>query len=70
MSERAPWSKTSWRNYPVVQQPKWPDQAEYERAQQEIALMPPLVFAGEIRMLKNMLADAARGQAFLLQGGV
>ncbi len=31
--------------------------------------MPPLVFAGEIRSLKEMLAKAVTGDAFLLQGG-
>ncbi len=31
--------------------------------------MPPLVFAGEARRLKSLLADVAAGRAFLLQGG-
>ena len=31
--------------------------------------MPPLVFAGEARRLKSQLADAAQGNAFVLQGG-
>ena len=31
--------------------------------------MPPLVFAGEARRLKSLLADVAAGKAFLLQGG-
>ena len=30
---------------------------------------PPLVFAGEARELKSQLAEVARGEAFLLQGG-
>lgn len=36
---------------------------------QQINSLPPLVFAGEIRKLRERLADAARGDAFLLQGG-
>jgi 3-deoxy-7-phosphoheptulonate synthase len=31
--------------------------------------MPPLVFAGEARRLKSLLADVSDGKAFLLQGG-
>ncbi len=34
-----------------------------------IAKLPPLVFAGEIRTLKGLLAKATEGKAFLLQGG-
>jgi len=63
------WTKSSWKNYPALQQPKWPDQAAYQKAIDEIASMPPLVFAGEVRSLKAMLADAVEGKAFLLQGG-
>jgi 3-deoxy-7-phosphoheptulonate synthase len=35
----------------------------------EIASMPPLVFAGECRTLQDRLAAAARGDAFIVQGG-
>ena len=35
----------------------------------DLRRMPPLVFAGEVRTLKAELAKAARGEAFLLQGG-
>ncbi|HSH12619.1 MAG TPA: 3-deoxy-7-phosphoheptulonate synthase, partial [Desulfurivibrionaceae bacterium] len=41
------WSKTSWRNFPALQQPNWPDPAEHEQVVAEIAELPPLVFAGE-----------------------
>ena len=34
-----------------------------------LAQNPPLVFPGEIRRLRNALAKAARGTAFVLQGG-
>jgi 3-deoxy-7-phosphoheptulonate synthase len=63
------WSKLSWREHAALQQPNWPDQKMYEQVLQEISLLPPLVFAGEIRSLKEMLAEAADGRAFLLQGG-
>jgi 3-deoxy-7-phosphoheptulonate synthase len=35
----------------------------------QLSKYPPLVFAGEARRLKNELAKASRGEAFLLQGG-
>ncbi len=63
------WTKSSWQNHSALQQPKWPDPVQYQSAVDEISRMPPLVFAGEVRSLKAMLADAVEGNAFLLQGG-
>ena len=63
------WTKTSWRNFTALQQPNWPDQTDYDNALETISKLPPLVFAGEIRDLKAMLANACSGKAFLLQGG-
>ena len=63
------WNKTSWRNFPALQQPNWPDKQAFEEVVQTISRLPPLVFAGEIRELKRQLAMAAEGEAFLLQGG-
>ncbi|PZE76743.1 class II 3-deoxy-7-phosphoheptulonate synthase [Curtobacterium sp. MCBD17_019] len=58
-----------WRTLPIKQQPAWPDPIAAEAASAEIATFPPLVFAGEVDVLRDRLAAAARGQAFLLQGG-
>lgn len=58
-----------WRTLPIKQQPQWPDSTAVATASAEIATMPPLVFAGEVDMLRDRLARAARGDAFLLQGG-
>ncbi len=69
MNGKKNWSKGSWRNFPVLQQPNWPDPQAFQSAQTTIAELPPLVFAGEIRDLKRQLAKAAHGEAFLLQGG-
>ena len=63
------WTKTSWKKFQVYQQPNWPDQSSVEKVINELSLLPPLVFAGEIRSLKAMLAKAVTGEAFLLQGG-
>jgi 3-deoxy-7-phosphoheptulonate synthase len=58
-----------WRTLPIKQQPQWPDASAVEAASAEIAALPPLIFAGEVDVLRERLAAAARGQAFLLQGG-
>lgn len=59
----------AWRELPIKQQPNWPDPAAVERASATIAALPPLVFAGEVDMLRERLAKVAQGKAFLLQGG-
>ena len=58
-----------WRTLPISQQPAWPDPDAVAAASAEIATLPPLVFAGEVDILRERLAKAARGEAFLLQGG-
>lgn len=58
-----------WRTLPVKQQPEWPDQNAVEAVSRDLASFPPLVFAGEVDNLRDRLAAAANGQAFLLQGG-
>src|SRR6187431_3538787 len=58
-----------WRTLPIKQQPNWPDTDAVSAVSAEIATLPPLVFAGEVDILRERLARAARGDAFLLQGG-
>jgi 3-deoxy-7-phosphoheptulonate synthase len=58
-----------WRTLPIKQQPEWADPDAAGAASAEIATMPPLVFAGEVDVLRDRLARASRGEAFLLQGG-
>lgn len=59
----------NYRNLEAAQQPTWPDLKKLEEVKAILATYPPLVFAGEVDILKNRLAQAASGQAFLLQGG-
>ncbi|MBO0889911.1 MAG: 3-deoxy-7-phosphoheptulonate synthase class II [Acidothermales bacterium] len=54
---------------PARQQPEWPDAAEVERVSDELRALPPLVVATECDQLRDRLAAAAGGEAFLLQGG-
>lgn len=51
------------------QQPSYDDPAALAAAVERLRTLPPLVFAGECDDLKGKIAAAARGEAFLLQGG-
>lgn len=64
-----PWDPGRWRTLAAAQQPRWPDGDGLEEAIAELSKLPPLVFAGEARALRSALAQAARGEAFLLQAG-
>ena len=63
------WNKSSWRDLKIKQQPTYPDISKLKKTEEEISKFPPLVFAGEVRKLKNELAKVCEGKAFLLQGG-
>ena len=63
------WSPEGWREKPILQQPNWPDAAPLAKAEARLSNSPPLVFAGEARNLRDKLAEACEGRAFLLQGG-
>lgn len=68
----APWSPTSWQSAsggPAAQQPNYPDPAALTKVIEQLAKLPPLVTSWEIESLKSQLAEAARGERFLLQGG-
>ena len=63
------WSPASWCERPISQQPDYPDAAALEQALDEVRALPPLVNHGEVDALRAHLAEAAKGEAFLLQGG-
>jgi 3-deoxy-7-phosphoheptulonate synthase len=63
------WSPSSWQQKTVTQQAAYPDPEALARVVAEISRLPPLVTSWEIETLKDKLGQAARGQAFLLQGG-
>jgi 3-deoxy-7-phosphoheptulonate synthase len=64
------WTPTTWREKPAKHIPSdYPDAGELARVEGELKALPPLVFAGEARRLKDLLGDVAAGKAFLLQGG-
>ena len=64
------WSPESWRALPARHIPEdYPDPAALKATEAELSGYPPLVFAGEVRTLRESLAQVSRGEAFLLQGG-
>ena len=69
MTAQSPWTPASWRQKPAKQLPTYPDAQALQAAEARLATYPPLVFAGEARRLRESLALAAEGKAFVLQGG-
>jgi 3-deoxy-7-phosphoheptulonate synthase len=63
------WSPSSWTERSALQQPEWPDASALDATLTQLGALPPLVFAGEARQLKDALATVGRGEAFLLQAG-
>ena len=58
-----------WRSLGIKQQPVWPDPEAARAVSAELSAVPPLVFAGEVDVLRERLAGVASGKGFLLQGG-
>ena len=63
------WNPSSWRDFPIKQQPQYDDLEKLLSVEKELSSYPPLIFAEEARRLKTQLADVVEGKAFLLQGG-
>ena len=63
------WKTDSWKKFSVKHLPDYPDKKHLEEVEKTLSNFPPLVFAGEVRSLKQSLADVSEGNGFLLQGG-
>ena len=63
------WSPSSWTSCPAQQQPVYRDPVALSRAVDALGRLPPIVVSWEIESLKQQIADAQRGERFLLQGG-
>ena len=65
------WSPESWRKFVAKQQPNYQSskpQAVTD-ALSKLQKLPPLVHPNEIDSLKQQIAEAQAGRAFVLQGG-
>ncbi|NND98160.1 MAG: 3-deoxy-7-phosphoheptulonate synthase class II [Pirellulaceae bacterium] len=63
------WDPSSWTSRLALQQPTYENREELDAVLNTLRERPPLVTSWEIDRLKTQLALAARGKAFLLQGG-
>ena len=69
ISSSESWAPHSWMSKKALQLPDYPDPEELRLVLNTLESFPPIVFAGEARNLEERLAQAALGEAFLLQGG-
>ena len=63
------WSPKSWKKKVALHQPVYSDQIELDKTVEKMAKFPPLVFAGEVRKLREELSKCVTGNGFLLQAG-
>jgi 3-deoxy-7-phosphoheptulonate synthase len=63
------WHPASWQTREAAQQPTYPDPVKLEQAISRLSRLPPIVTSWEVEVLKDKLAGAQRGEAFLLHGG-
>jgi 3-deoxy-7-phosphoheptulonate synthase len=63
------WSPDSWRDKIAAQQPVYDNPDQLKSALERLSKLPPLITSWEVEKLKQQLAKASRGEAFLLQGG-
>ena len=68
-SQTGAWEISSWREKALFQQPKYSDPDMVQLAFDELRCLPPLVTSWEIETLRQQLAEAAKGERFILQGG-
>ena len=63
------WHPATWQAREATQQPLYPDAEAVEAVVSALSKLPPIITSGEILALKGQIAQAQRGEAFLLQGG-
>jgi 3-deoxy-7-phosphoheptulonate synthase len=69
MMTMSEWNPTSWHSRPAAQQVGYADHDALAKVLREMGQLPPLVTSWEVEGLRTQLARAARGDAFVLQGG-
>ncbi|MGR9092630.1 MAG: class II 3-deoxy-7-phosphoheptulonate synthase [Gammaproteobacteria bacterium] len=63
------WHPASWQSFEASQQAAYPDKAELARVVADLSRLPPITTSWEIDALRDQIAQAQRGEAFVLQGG-
>ena len=59
---RKDWLPNSWEAKKALHQPIYKDEKKLHEVIKKMSKFPPLVFAGEVRQLKNQLADCVKGK--------
>lgn len=67
IDQQLPWD--TWREFEAKQQPRYANDEDVAAVSQALRKRPPLVFAGEVDALREQVALAGRGEAFVLMGG-
>ncbi|MCL4778991.1 MAG: 3-deoxy-7-phosphoheptulonate synthase class II [Gammaproteobacteria bacterium] len=68
-SHSAAWAPDSWRSCTVAQIPAYRNASDSNAVMDALARLPPLVTSWEIEALREQIALAQNGKAFILQGG-
>lgn len=63
------WTPSSWHGKVQHQMATWEDQAVAKKVLEKLSSLPPLVQPEECEALKRRLAECARGERFIVQGG-
>ncbi len=63
------WDPYSWKKKKALHQPIYSDETSLNSSIKKLKKLPPLVFAGEVRKLKEDLSKCVDGKGFLLQAG-
>merc|ERR1719482_2539765 len=65
----ASWTPTSWRGKPSQQMAEYEDKAAATAIFAKLGKLPGLVQPAEVDRLRTVLAAAANGERFIIQGG-
>ena len=63
------WQPDSWQQFTATQQPTYRDPNKVHQVLDQLAALPPLVTSWEVEALREHIAEAQDGKAFILQGG-
>jgi 3-deoxy-7-phosphoheptulonate synthase len=68
-TDHTAWHPATWQTRRAQQQPVYDDPQALQKAVADLSRLPPVTVSWEIDNLRERLARAQRGEAFLLQGG-
>lgn len=68
-SKQREWAPDSWTGKAAIQQATYADSAHLQSAFEKLQSLPPLVTSWEVESLREQIALAQDGGAFVLQGG-